>query len=79
MDPYRDHLGLKMMSRRAGKDLESFLKVVRFTLTKHEPMASHGQPIHAQFRQEDMSSCSTGRHVFLLNKTTCLLDEIGHE
>ena len=46
-----------MMSRRAGKDLESFLEVVRFTLTEHEPVASHGEPIHAQVGQEGMSPC----------------------
>ena len=47
--------GLKMISRRAGRGLESFLEVVCFTLTEHEPMTSHGEPIHAIFGQEDMT------------------------
>ena len=48
--------GLKMMSRRPGKGLESFLEAVCFTLTEHEPVTSHGEPIHAIFGQEDVSS-----------------------
>ena len=42
------------MSRRAGKGLESFLEVVCFNLTEHEPVRSHSEPFHAIFGQEDM-------------------------
>ncbi len=48
---------LEMMSRRPGNGLESFLEVVCFNLTEHESVTIHGEPIHAIFGQEDMSSC----------------------
>ena len=63
---------------RAGMCLESFLEVFCFNLAEHEPMRSHGEPIHAFLvkkacllvEQEDMSSCWTRRHVFLFNRKT---------
>ncbi len=29
-----------------GRDLNSFLEAVRFILAEHEPVGSHGDPIH---------------------------------
>ena len=45
--------GLKMMSQRPGNGLKSFLEVICFNLTDHEPVRSHGEPIHAIFGPEE--------------------------
>ena len=40
------NLGPKVISQRPGSGLERFLEVFCFNLTEHEPVRSHGGPIH---------------------------------
>ena len=66
--------GLKMTSRKHGDDLKSFVEVICFNLTEHQPVTIHGEPIRAIFGQKDMKC-----RLVQQEDISCLFDQIWRE